>query len=93
MRCGILGGGRSSWALLLLALGGGVRVAVCKSVHLACVALLIRELCFDSKESIFNCKQNITGMMHLKTRFNIQQRYTVFVFLLSASEYTAMCFL
>ena len=30
-------GGRSSWALLLLALGGGVRVAVCRSVHLASV--------------------------------------------------------
>ena len=26
MRCGILGGGRSSWALLLLAMGGGGRV-------------------------------------------------------------------
>ena len=28
VRCGILGGGRSSWALLLLAMGGGGRVAI-----------------------------------------------------------------
>ena len=37
MRCGILGGGRSSWALVLLVMGGGGRVAVCRSVHLASV--------------------------------------------------------
>ena len=37
VRCGILGGGRSSWALLLLAMGGGGPVAVCRSVHLASV--------------------------------------------------------
>ena len=36
-RCIILGGGRSSWALLLLALGGEGQVAVCRSVHLASV--------------------------------------------------------
>ena len=33
MRCGILGGGRSSWALLLLALGGGSWVEVGRSVY------------------------------------------------------------
>ena len=32
-------GGRSSWALLLLTMVGGGRVAVCRSVHVACVAL------------------------------------------------------
>ena len=37
MRRGILGGGRSSWALLLLAMGAGGRVAVCRSVHLTSV--------------------------------------------------------
>ena len=37
VRCGILGGGRSSWALLLLAMGGGGWVTVCRSVHLASV--------------------------------------------------------
>jgi hypothetical protein len=37
VRRGILGGGRSSWALLLLAMGGEGRVAVCRSVHLASV--------------------------------------------------------
>ena len=37
MRCGIVGGGRSSGVLLLLAMGGGDRVAVCRSVHLASV--------------------------------------------------------
>jgi hypothetical protein len=39
VQCGILDGDRSSWALLLLAMGGGGRVAVCRSAHLACVAL------------------------------------------------------
>ena len=39
MRCGILVGGCSSWALLLLAMGGGGRVAVGRSVHLTGVAL------------------------------------------------------
>ena len=37
MRCGILGGVRSSGALLLLAMGVRGRVAVCRSVHLASV--------------------------------------------------------
>ena len=37
MRCSILGGGRSSWALLLLAMGGGCRVAVGRSVRLTSV--------------------------------------------------------
>ena len=37
VRCGILGGGRSSWALLLLVMGGGGRVMVCRSVHLTSV--------------------------------------------------------
>ena len=31
------GRGRSSWALLLLAMGEGRRMAVCRSVHLAFV--------------------------------------------------------
>ena len=39
MQCGILGGGRSSWALLLLAMVRVGGVAVCRSVHLTCVAL------------------------------------------------------
>ena len=39
VRCGIPGGGLSSWALLLFAMGGGGLVAVGRSVHLTCVAL------------------------------------------------------
>jgi hypothetical protein len=34
-----MGGVRSFWAVLLLAMAGGDRVAVCRSVHLACFAL------------------------------------------------------
>jgi len=36
---GILGGGRPSWALSFLALGGGVRVAISRSIRVTCVAL------------------------------------------------------
>ena len=42
--CGILGGGHPPWALPLLALGGGVRMAISRSIHVTCVALEIHRI-------------------------------------------------
>ena len=37
MVCGILGGGHPLWTLSLLALGGGVRMAISKSIRVTSV--------------------------------------------------------